>query len=344
MTSALEKDESIKVWQIPLDEKNLIYSISLPLTYNTSTICAIALLCRDLQIFSSDNIDTFKIIAHLAASLLDNIRQRNVLEKKQIEEITLQEEIQGLQNQIDSPQRNVNSDTDEIHKELEALSYSISHDLRAPLRAIHSNCEWLKTHHIANLDSDGRRVLKQISESSENMEKLLDGLLEFSKTVHSVPDYQLIDMSALVQKVSNELLETEGNTSTLSILIKPLISAYGDETLIHQVWHNLLSNAFKFSGHKQKREVEIDSYHLNGDITYCVSDNGAGFDMQYADRLFCAFHRLHGVEEFEGTGVGLAIVNRIIKKHGGRVWAEGKIDNGAKFYFTLPERKLEDKN
>jgi signal transduction histidine kinase len=343
MTSALEKDQYIKLWQISSDENNLIYAISLPLKYNASTICAITLLSKDAQIFSSDNIDTFQIIVHLAASFLDKINQRNELEEKQIEKISLQDEIRKLQDQINAMQTAATGDPENTYKELEALCYSISHDLHAPLRAIYNNCDWLKTHHMTNLDADGRRVLQQIAESSENMEKLLDGLLEFSKVVQSEPKYRLIDMSALVNKVRNELLGTESASPSLSILVKPLINAYGDETLIRQVWYNLLSNAFKFSSHKQKREVEIDSYQLNGDITYCVSDNGAGFDMQYADRLFRAFHRLHGVEEFEGTGVGLAIVDRIIKRHGGRVWAEGKIDNGARFYFTLPKRQIKEK-
>jgi len=113
--------------------------------------------------------------------------------------------------------------------------------------------------------------------------------------------------------------------------------AYGDATLIRQVWHNLISNAFKYTRNKQKREVVIDSYAINDGVKYCVSDNGVGFDMQYAGRLFGAFHRLHTAEEFEGTGVGLAIVQRIVRRHGGQVWAEGKVDNGARFYFTLPK-------
>lgn len=338
MTSALEKDQSTKVWQISLNEKNLIYAISLPLTYDTSTICAVTLLSTDEQFFSSGYIDIFQIISHMSALLLNNIRQRKAIEEKHIEQIALQDEIRKLQNRTSSQCSTIDSKSKDGYKELEALSYSLSHDLRAPIRAIHNNCEWLNTYHITNLDEDGRRVLQQIAVSSEDMEKLLDGLLEFSKAVQSEPKYSLIDMSELAQAVSNKLLETENNSSPLSILIKPLINAYGDETLIRQVWYNLLSNAFKFSCHKQSREVEIDSYQLNGDVTYCVSDNGAGFDMQYADRLFGPFHRLHGVEEFEGTGVGLAIVQRIINRHGGRVWAEGKIDNGARFYFTLPKR------
>jgi two-component system sensor kinase len=338
MTKALEKDRSVKVWQIPSSEENIRYAISLPLIYDASTICAITLLSTDAQFFSSKRVNMFQIVTYLAASFLINIRQGKALAEKETEQISLQDEIRKLEDKTGSHQRTTDGGFEDAYKELEALSYSISHDLRAPLRAVHSNCEWLNTHYTANLDAGGCRVLQQITASSEYMEKLLDGLLEFSKSVQAELRCSLIDMTALARTVSNELVATERDSSSISISIKPLLKAYGDQTLIHQVWYNLLSNAFKFTQHKQKREVEIDSNQLNGEIIYCVSDNGAGFDMQYADRLFSAFHRLHGIEEFEGTGVGLAIVHRIIKRHGGRVWAEGKIDNGARFYFTIPKK------
>jgi len=180
--------------------------------------------------------------------------------------------------------------------------------------------------------------LQQITASSEHMEKLLDGLLEFSKVVQIDLQQSLIDMTILVRTVIDELLKCEGDSSSLSISVLPLLPAYGDPTLIRQVWYNLLSNAFKYTRYKQKREVTVDSRPFNGGVEYCVSDNGIGFDMQYVDRLFGAFHRLHVAEEFEGTGVGLAIVHRIIQKHGGQVWGEGKVDNGARFYFTLPKK------
>jgi light-regulated signal transduction histidine kinase (bacteriophytochrome) len=224
-----------------------------------------------------------------------------------------------------------------VSNELEALSYSISHDLRAPLRVIRNNCEWLRKRHAANYDIKESPLLQQITESSEQMEKLLDALLAFSKLVQSDPQHSFIDMTAAAQKVIDELLECEAVPASYAIILHPLLPAYGDATLIRQVWYNLLSNAFKYTKYKEKREVEIDSYLNNGEIVYCINDNGVGFDMQYVDRLFGVFHRLHEIEEFEGTGVGLAIVKRIIQRHGGRVWAEGKADNGAQFYFTLPK-------
>jgi light-regulated signal transduction histidine kinase (bacteriophytochrome) len=238
---------------------------------------------------------------------------------------------------LDSSHRgNMGVNIETAYNELEALSYSISHDLRAPLHAIQNNCEWLNTKHAAKLDSEGQVMLQQIATSSEQMEKLLDGLLDLSRAASLDYKFSMIDMTALVRTVIDELLKHEHGSSSLLISVKPLQPAYGDATLMRQVWYNLLSNAFKYTRYKPKRKVAIDSHQLDRYTVYCVSDNGVGFDMQYVDYLFGAFHRLHEVEKFEGTGVGLAIVQQIIRRHNGRVWADGKVDNGARFYFTLP--------
>ena len=197
--------------------------------------------------------------------------------------------------------------------ELEALSYTVSHDLRAPLHMIQNNCEWLNTKHAAQLDPEGRIMLQRITTSSEQMEKLLDGLLALSKAASLECTFSSVDMTSLARGVIDELLQCENESPSLSISIKSLPPAY-----------------------KEKRKVEIGSDPVNGQIVYSVSDNGAGFNMQYVDRLFGAFHRLHEIEKFEGTGVGLAIVYQIIRKHNGRIWAEGQEDIGARFYFALP--------
>jgi len=252
------------------------------------------------------------------------------------------EDIQSIRSQLASHRHTMNITVEAASKELEALSYSISHDLRAPLRAIRNNCEWLSKRHAANFDAKESTLLRQISESSEQMEKLLEGLLAFSKLVQSNPQHSSVDMTVMAQKVIDELLECETAPSSYAITLQTLLPAFGDATFIRQVWYNLLSNAFKYTRYREKREVEINSFLYDGETVYCVRDNGVGFDMQYADRLFGVFHRLHAIEEFEGTGVGLAIVKRIIQRHGGRVWAEGKVDQGARFYFTLP--KTEENN
>jgi two-component system, sensor histidine kinase and response regulator len=249
----------------------------------------------------------------------------------------LKADIPAVHNLTGSEKRNVKMTPETVSNELEALSYSISHDLRAPLRAIQNNCEWLSTKHAANLGEKESSLLQQITRSSEQMERLLDGLLAFSKVVKSDPKQSAIDMTMMVHDVIEALLEHEDERSSIKIILNPLLPACGDALLIRQVWYNLLSNAFKYTRHTEQREVEINSSMIDSEIVYYVRDNGVGFDMQYADRLFGVFHRLHDAEEFEGIGVGLAIVKRIIQRHGGRVWAEGDVDNGARFFFALPQ-------
>lgn len=224
-----------------------------------------------------------------------------------------------------------------VSDELEALSYSISHDLRAPLRAIRNNCEWLNTQCATNIGTKESVLVQQIAQSSEQMEKLLDGLLAFSKVVKTEPNCSLIDMTTMVKKVADGLIASDRDSTSLTFKLNTLLPVSGDPLLIRQVWFNLLSNALKYTQYKETRVVEVDSYETDGEVVYRVCDNGVGFNNQYADRLFCVFQRLHEMEEFEGTGVGLAIVKRIICRHGGRVWAEGKENEGAQFYFSLPK-------
>jgi light-regulated signal transduction histidine kinase (bacteriophytochrome) len=245
--------------------------------------------------------------------------------------------IQELQRQPASSQGSGKKSLEFFSDELEALSYSVSHDLRAPLRAIRHNCEWLSSQHGSDFNAKESTLLQQITECSELMESLLDGLLAFSKVVKSNPKNSLVDMTVIAKKIIDELLESESDPSSVSITIAPLAPAYGDEILLRQVWYNLLSNAFKYTQYKERRIVAIESRSTEKEVVYCITDNGIGFDMKYIDRLFGVFQRLHGVEEFQGTGVGLAIVKRIIQRHGGRVWAESEPEHGARFYFTLPK-------
>ena len=337
----LEIDRSSQAVPLSLGSRKYGSVVSLPLVCDGITVGAISMFSFHPQFFVSENIDILRTIAYLTASLYMNIQLRNALEKEKIERVTFQKDVQILRGQITSHQHSseISIKADAADDELEALSYSLSHDLRAPIRAIRNNCEWLSTQHAANFDKEGQVLLQQIAASSDSMEKLLDGLLAFSKVVQIEPQQSPIDMTTLVRTVIDELMKYENGPSSLSVSVQPLMPAFGDALLIRQVWYNLLSNAFKYTRYKQKREVTIDSQPFDGGVQYCVIDNGIGFDMHYIDRLFSAFHRLHDAEEFEGTGVGLAIVQRIILRHGGQVWAEGKVDNGARFYFTLPKTK-----
>jgi PAS domain S-box-containing protein len=220
------------------------------------------------------------------------------------------------------------------NQELESFSYSVSHDLRAPLRAIGGYAKMLGEDYASILDQEGNRLLEVIRSNTKQMGALIDDLLALSRLGRKEIRKSLINMTGLAQRVVLEINKTLNHTA--EIKIHDLHPAMADYSLINQVVTNLLSNALKYSSKVKNPVIEIKSEKKDKEIIYSVKDNGAGFDMQYVHKLFGVFQRLHTTEEFEGTGVGLAIVNLIIKKHGGNVWAEGKMNEGATFYFTLP--------
>jgi two-component system sensor histidine kinase/response regulator len=221
------------------------------------------------------------------------------------------------------------------NKEIESFSYSISHDLRAPLRAINGYSRIIGEDYSEGLDEEGKRLLTNIQSNVRNMGALIDDLLAFSRLGRKEVQKTKIDNAVMVNSIVNEI--NSHNNSFVDIKISDLPVSYADHALLRQVWINLISNAIKYSGKKEHPVVEIGSTEAENEITYYVKDNGAGFNMQYVNKLFGVFQRLHSPNEFEGTGIGLAIVQRIISKHGGRVWAEGIVDEGATFYFTLPK-------
>jgi PAS domain S-box-containing protein len=226
------------------------------------------------------------------------------------------------------------------NKELEAFSYSVSHDLRAPLRAIDGFSKILIEDYSPKLDADGHRVIETIRDNAQKMGKLIDDILAFSRTGRQEIKSQSIQMDDLVKDVYNELLpSTQGRV--IKFNLQQLPPAQGDANLIRLIWVNLLSNAIKFTKKKEIATIEVSGRQEGeGQVVYSVKDNGAGFDMKYANKLFGVFQRLHSGEEFEGTGVGLAIVQRIAERHGGKAWAEGKVDEGATFSFSLSSKKL----
>ena len=223
----------------------------------------------------------------------------------------------------------------EANKELEAFSYSVSHDLRAPLRAIDGFSNIFLKKHEDKLDEEGKRVMNIIRINTQKMGELIDNLLTLSRLGRKEMVLSDINMCELAKDVYEELRATVPGR-ILQFNIKSLPVAIGDIKLIRQVFVNLLANAIKFTRSREIAVIEVRGRSEKNEIIYYVKDNGAGFDMQYSDQLFGVFQRLHSEKEFEGTGVGLAIIQRIIHRHGGRVWAEGKVDEGATFYFTLP--------
>ncbi len=220
------------------------------------------------------------------------------------------------------------------NRELEAFSYSVSHDLRAPLRAVVGFSNILIEDFGESLGEDGQRILRVIENNSLKMGSLIDDLISFARIGKKDLQTHETDMNALVNSVINDLNLREHNT--LEIEINDLPPSQCDAKLIAQVLHNLLSNAMKYSALNPKPKITIEAHLENGTVIYSVHDNGVGFDMKYYDKLFGVFQRLHSNPEFEGTGIGLALVKRIIDKHGGRIWAEGKINEGATFRFSLP--------
>ena len=214
--------------------------------------------------------------------------------------------------------------------ELESFSYSVSHDLRAPLRAIDGYARMLEEDYAGRLDEEARRLLGVVRSNAIRMGQLIDDLLAFSRLGRQEAVSAPLDMTQLSQEAADEL------RGERQVHASPLPTAKGDRALLKQVWLNLIGNALKYSAKNPAARVEIGAHEEAGETVYWVRDNGAGFDMRYADKLFGVFQRLHRSEESEGTGVGLAIVQRIVARHGGRVWAEAKPDEGACFWFSLP--------
>ena len=224
------------------------------------------------------------------------------------------------------------------NKDLDAFAYSVSHDLRSPLRAIVGFSKILVEDYGNKLDEEGQRKLNVIQDSAKDMGQLIDDLLTFSRLGRKEVYKSAINMGQLAEEVFERLrLNASGQAVRLNIQALP--PAYGDRNLIREVFVNLISNAIKFSKPSEVTVVELSGKTEGKEILYSVKDNGVGFDMKYADKLFQVFQRLHSTEEFEGTGVGLSLVQRIIHRHGGRVWAEGKLNEGSTFYFTLPRGK-----
>jgi PAS domain S-box-containing protein len=226
------------------------------------------------------------------------------------------------------------------NKELEAFSYSVSHDLRAPLRAIHSFTSILRKDFESQLGEEGGRICGIIEDSSVRMGTLIDDLLAFSRVGRSRISFSTIIMRSIVRKVYDEIT-TEEERNRVTFRIRSLANTTGDASLLRQAVANLLSNAVKYSSKNEHPVITVSSEPLEDEVIYSVTDNGVGFNMKYIDKLFNVFQRLHSDREFEGNGVGLAIVQRIITRHGGRVWAESEPGKGSTFFFSLPVRQKE---
>jgi PAS domain S-box-containing protein len=305
--------------------------------WNAAGAAKTALDC-ELKLWNAAS-SAFRIVSLRAAPVLDGDDQimewigtiTDIDDRKRAEE-----EILRLNADLEERVRRRTVELEATNKELESFSYSISHDLRAPLRAIDGYSRMVEEDYGEKFDDEGKRMLSIVREEALKMGRLIDDLLAFSKLSRkSIDETADIDMTAMAKTVAQEILRDQ-NAERVRLDIWPLPPVKGDGALLRQVWVNLLSNALKYSGSRPQAEILVTGEVSNGEAVYRVQDNGVGFDMKYAGKLFGVFQRLHKTEEFEGTGVGLAIVHRVITRHGGSVRADGRLGEGATFYFTLP--------
>jgi signal transduction histidine kinase len=280
-------------------------------------------------------VDAFNELVAEVDNSKDEMRRANVELQRQVEErAEAEEEVQRLNSELET---RVAARTEELERaigELEAFSYSVSHDLRAPLRAIDGFSQALMEDCADRLNDEGLDYLKRVRSGAQRMGHLIDDLLKLSQISRTQIHLRQIDISALAAEVLEDLKQREPSRQIESSITSGLLET-GDVQLLRIALENLLGNALKYSSRRKRTEIEFGMRRRNSALCYFVRDNGVGFDMKYADKLFGAFQRLHDSSEYPGTGIGLATVQRIIRRHGGDIWAESEVDNGTTFYFTI---------
>jgi PAS domain S-box-containing protein len=328
-TPDFEADPDMAVWYEMYSQRGYRSSIALPLKdVNDDTFGCLTIYSSEPYAFKPDEI---RLMEELSGDLAFGI---GVL-RSRIELKRAEEEVRRFNQELEHRVSQRTSQLESANSELEAFSYSVSHDLRAPLRHIAGFVEMLEEHLGNSLDEKSRGYMATISKATKRMGMLIDDLLSFARMARHDLSEQPVNLADMVNEIINEL-EPEVAGKNVQWRLGDLPVVLGDRALLRTVMDNLISNALKFTRSREQAEIVIGSSHLHGDIVVFIRDNGVGFDPNNASKLFGVFQRLHSSEEYEGTGIGLANVRRIISRHGGRTWADGAIDQGATFYFSLP--------
>ena len=288
----------------------------------------------------SKHMQVEKLLSQKKKDLEKLVVQRTLeLEKNSLKKERAQEALRYLLEDVNESRKNLEKTNRKLlqaNLELESFAYSISHDLRTPLRAISGFSKIILQDYGDKLDEEGKNLLQLVRENASQMSRMIDDLLSLSRVIRSKMKLTSTNMSSMVKELYEDLaLERTGKEYLFTL--NDLPEAKGDKNLLEHVWMNLLSNAIKYSNSKEHPEIRVEGSHKDKQIVYEIHDNGVGFNPKYTHKLFGVFQRLHAADEFEGNGVGLAIVKRIVEKHGGEVWAEGKVNQGASFYFSLPD-------
>lgn len=331
-----EPGAPVKDGKMPFGDKSRASAsiMYVPIRKDERTLGLLSLQSYAPEAYTRDDLNTLEALADHCGGALERIRAEQENERLNQELRLRLEELQRLNEDLERRVRERTAQLEAINKELEAFSYSVSHDLRAPLRSIRGFSEVLLERYSKQLDSTGQEFLRRACQSSQQMETLIEDLLKLSRVSRSELQRQQVNLSNMAESIATDLMKSDPQRDA-QIVIEPGLEARGDERLLRVALDNLLRNAWKFTSKQPHAKIEV-GISDGPPLAFFVRDNGAGFDMAYSTRLFGVFQRLHTVSEFPGTGVGLATVQRIINRHGGRVWATGEVDHGATFFFTLP--------